>query len=81
MPKGKCPKCGHVSTLETGPARFYCHDCKLEFEAIDDGATTYGDPARIAARNERLREAERYRRKIEARKKLKGGLGRCRNVR
>jgi hypothetical protein len=58
----RCPRCGQVSTTPgEGPDAFYCHGCKIYFSAVDDGATSYGDPARIVERRDSFRHRQQRR--------------------
>ena len=74
----KCPMCGNAQHVRANGERlWYCTLHEMLFDdSGDDGFTTYGDPARIAVRNENRVAAAQARRKREARAKLKGGLGR-----
>ena len=72
----KCPRCGTNKQVRPNGQLFYCSRCGCLLDGRDDGTVTYGDPARIAERNERHRAAEKYRQAEERRRNLKGGLGR-----
>lgn len=75
----RCPRCRQRSKTPTAtPHAFYCHQCKMEFDASgDDGEVGYGRPEKVAERHERLTAKERQRRiseglrlsRIERRKK------------
>ena len=74
----RCPRCGKNSYTTSGENNhaFYCHHCRLAFEAIDDGTIGKGDPARIAERREQREIADKARKNREHRATLRGGLGR-----
>jgi len=60
---GTCPRCGQpTASAAAGMARFYCHRCRQEFEAIDDGDVGYGDPSRRMQRAERQQPRRRGKR-------------------
>ena len=72
----KCPKCGHRSSTPHagGPHVYYCYECQMPFEDIDDGTVGYRGPDRYAERNERHAKADASRRReLHG---LRGGLGR-----
>ena len=72
----KCPRCKSAKHARAhGDRQYYCALCDCIYDGVDDGTVTYGDPARIAANRERQATAEKYHRKVEHRKTLKGGLG------
>ncbi|MBN2133636.1 MAG: hypothetical protein JW741_29310 [Sedimentisphaerales bacterium] len=50
-----CPRCGHrtVTTSGANDHAWYCHDCRMEFEDVDDGDVGYGPPDRRLRREER----------------------------
>jgi ribosomal protein L37AE/L43A len=74
-----CPKCGRKShTPADGKDQWYCHGCKLAFEAIDDGTITYGRPEKRLEKAEAQHRFQQAKRNMEARKTrkpLRGGLG------
>lgn len=53
----RCPKCGRTShSPAQGKDRYYCFECRMEFEAGDDGEISYGPPDRRLRREERRKE-------------------------
>lgn len=53
----RCPRCNRKSsTPHAGCHVWYCHVCRMAFEAIDDGDVGYGRPSRRLEREERRRE-------------------------
>jgi ribosomal protein L37AE/L43A len=78
MSAPKCPKCKTAKHARpNGHRLFYCAMCDMLYDdSGDDGTITYGDPARIVERNERITAAQKRERKLAERSKLKGGLGR-----
>lgn len=78
-----CPMCGIRSNTPVGAKAFFCHKCGLAFEPDDgetrDGDTPYGDPSRIAARNDQHAHSQRQKLlgKVPTKTRtLKGGLER-----
>jgi phage FluMu protein Com len=56
MKSARCPRCRTVSTTtSSGKERYYCRECRMEFEAINDGDIGYGRPERRLERQERRR--------------------------
>ena len=51
----RCPRCGRVSHTTSGEnARaWYCHECRMPFEDVDDGDISYEPPDRRMRREER----------------------------
>lgn len=73
----KCPKCHRIShTQAAGKARWYCHHCRMEFEALDDGDVTYGRPEKRLEREEQQKARQRTRHPDTGHTALRGGLGR-----
>lgn len=72
----KCPRCGtNKHARPNGHRMFYCTKCAgLYDDSGDDGTTGYGDPARIASRNERHTAADKARRNRDTCTVLKEGL-------
>jgi len=77
-----CPRCNTAKHARTNGHRlFLCTRCGgLYDDSGDDGATPYGDPSRIAERNERLTKfAKECRRNAglpnRGEPRLRGGLG------
>jgi ribosomal protein L37AE/L43A len=63
MDSALCPKCGRRShTRGDGKDVWYCHDCSMYFEAIEDGDISYGPPDRRINREERRLQSQGRRR-------------------
>lgn len=61
-----CPKCRRPSHAPSAanPHAWYCHHCRMEFEAGDDGDIAYGRPSKRLEREEArqaLRRAKQQR--------------------
>jgi ribosomal protein L37AE/L43A len=61
----KCPRCNTSKHARpNGDRLWFCSSCSMLFDdSGDDGDVTYGDPARIAVRNENHQLADKARRK------------------
>jgi len=76
----KCPRCDRVShTPAGGKDQWYCHNCRMAFEAIDDGIVGYKSQERTIEKAEQYKAILRRKqaqRQAQARPRLRGGLGR-----
>lgn len=52
--EARCPRCNRrtSTTSSANQHAFYCHHCKMEFEAVDDGDIGYRRPETNAANAE-----------------------------
>jgi len=51
----RCPRCGRLTNTASAENdhAWYCHHCRMAFEAVDDGDVGYGPPDRRLRREER----------------------------
>lgn len=56
--EARCPRCGKRTATPHGDRQteFYCHHCKMAFDAEPDGDIGYGGPDRRLLREERRAE-------------------------
>jgi len=58
-----CPRCNRPTAAPSAanPHAWYCHECKVEFEDVEDGIIGYGPPSKRLEREEKRQQRLRRR--------------------
>ena len=61
MTEPRCPRC-NGTLMKREEKLYWCAECNMLTDAIDEGEVGYGDPSRFASRKEEYEKRQRERR-------------------